>query len=63
MVWGGFNFCGKTKLHFFEEKINSDSYVKALKQNLILFIREQRRRECIFQQDNARLHNADATID
>ncbi|KAI5176534.1 hypothetical protein NEFER02_2249 [Nematocida sp. LUAm2] len=62
MIWGAFNFHGKSEIYFFDENINSTNYKRALRSNLIPFMRSQHEHELIFQQDNARPHVSTATL-
>ncbi|KAI5152828.1 hypothetical protein ENBRE01_3039 [Enteropsectra breve] len=41
MIWRAFSFFGKSKLHFFEENINSTNYKRVLHTNLIHFLTSQ----------------------
>ena len=38
MIWGAFNYFGKSKLYFFEQNINSNTYIGALELHLLPFI-------------------------
>ena len=64
MVWGGIGPNGyRTKLIFFEEHINAETYIKALEENRILEnIKETFGKDWVWEQDNASSHTAKDTI-
>lgn len=63
MVWGGFNFYGKTDLIIMEGKVNAAQYTDVIREQLPKFGRKVGRNNVIFQQDNAPIHKAHITMD
>ncbi|WUR04877.1 transposase [Vairimorpha necatrix] len=61
MIWGCFNFSGKSRLAIIEENIDSNKYQNILDDYLIPFIIQQNLMDPIFQQDNARPHVSKST--
>jgi transposase len=56
MVWGCFNYSGKSELAFIDGTIDSNKYQSVLEEYLLPFIIGQNLVNPIFQQDNARPH-------
>lgn len=56
MVWGAFCATGKVALAFTSTRMNSENYIQLLADNLLPFIRRNRRSSLVFQQDNAAIH-------
>jgi hypothetical protein len=54
MIWGCFNYWGKSKSAFINGTLNSEKNQEILRQFLLSFINEQNLPSIIFQQDNAR---------
>ncbi len=52
MVWGCKNAYGMGSLHVLEGTMNAERYIKILEQHILPS------RRCVFQQDNAKPHNA-----
>lgn len=63
MVWGAFCATGKVALTFTSTRMNSEHYIQLLADNLLPFIRRNRRSSLIFQQDNAAIHASRQTKD
>ena len=58
MVWGGFSYHHRTRLHVFRQRVTAIVYRdQVLKQHLAPLFHAQRQLR-IFQQDNARPHTA-----
>jgi hypothetical protein len=56
MVWGCFNYSGKSELALIDGTIDSKKYQSVLEEYLLPFIIRQNLVDTIFQQDNARPH-------
>lgn len=63
MVWGAFSSIGKLDLAFPSCRMNSQEYIGVLADSLVPFKRRFRRIPFIFQQDNARIHVSNATME
>jgi transposase len=64
MVWGCFSGkCGVGDLTVVKGKVNADGYIKVLRKHLLPSIDKFEEEYCIFQQDNAPIHNAASTTE
>lgn len=61
MIWGCFNYSGKSELAIIEGNIDSNKYQNILENYLIPFIIKHNLVDPIFQQDNARPHVSQST--
>lgn len=61
MVWAAFSAGGKANIAFTSSCMNSAEYIKVFKNNLLPFIRRNRRVKFCFQQDNAPIHSSNET--
>lgn len=61
MVWGAFCADGTLRLSFPSFRMNSMEYQSILETNLLPFLSKRRRRNLIFQQDNAAIHVSGST--
>lgn len=62
MIWGCFNFHGKSRLAFVSKNQNQFEYQRHLRDNLLPFLDEFGGADPIFQQDNCRCHVARTTL-
>ena len=58
MVWGGFSWCGTTKLAFIDQNLNKAGYENVLKTHLVPVICDLVGPVCRLLQDNATVHTA-----
>lgn len=56
MVWGAISSQGVLELQFPSTKMNSNEYISVLNGSLLNFLRQNRKKKFVFQQDNARIH-------
>jgi len=63
MIWGAFDYFGKSMLYFFKQNINSNTYIGALESHLLPFFDSLELDEIVFQQDNARPHVSSTTLE
>ena len=61
MVWTAFTEAGKLEISFVRTDMNSEAYQQLLNDELLPFIRKNKNRKFIFQQDNARIHVSRST--
>lgn len=61
MLWGAFSVNGTLEIQFTSSKMKSKDYIDVLKMSLKPFLRANRRRNLIFQQDNAAIHASKET--
>lgn len=62
MVWGGFCSIGTLSLAFPSSRMNSEEYQEVLFDHLLPFIKRFHRFPLVFQQDNARIHVSNSTM-
>lgn len=61
MCWGAFSLFGKLPISFPSSKMDSAEYQALLQTTLIPFMRKNRARHLIYQQDNASIHVSTST--
>lgn len=63
MVWGAFSALGCLELQFTTTRMNSQEYIDVLQKSLVPFLKRNRQKKIVFQQDNARIHVSRETMD
>eukprot|EP00658_Telonema_sp_P-2_P077214 TRINITY_DN6930_c0_g3_i1.p1 TRINITY_DN6930_c0_g3~~TRINITY_DN6930_c0_g3_i1.p1 ORF type:complete len:125 (+),score=20.89 TRINITY_DN6930_c0_g3_i1:144-518(+) len=67
MVWGAITYTGRSALYFFDSKVDSEEYQKAVKEAMLDCLYEEEWMNCdpgnsyVFQQDGARCHTSKST--
>lgn len=62
MVWGAISEDKPLEIQFTSTRMNSEDYITVLRSSLINFLKENRQKQWIFQQDNAAIHTSRQTM-